>query len=52
MTPQKIKEHRIGVRQQFSRDASACDFDKMLAQGSDLNIQGRYADIEELGNDI
>ena len=24
----------------------------MLAQGADLNIQGRYADIEELGNDV
>ena len=38
MTAQKLKEHKIGINQMFVNDMAECDFDKMLAQGADLNI--------------
>ena len=52
MAPHKQIEHEVGIWQQFHCDPSQCDFDEMLDKGSDKNIQGRYADIEELGSDI
>ena len=45
MSSSKLKEHQIGINQQFASDLASCDFEKIMCLGPDLNIKGRYADI-------